>query len=41
VQAQEKTDKQKLMLDAIVSALGTPGARRLRAPRKQSRRRAR
>ena len=41
VQGVEKSDKQKVMLDAIGSVLGMPGARRLRAPRKQSRRPAR
>ena len=41
VQGLETTDQQKLMLDTISSVLGAPGARRLRAPRKQPRRRAR
>ncbi|RPI46509.1 MAG: DUF3141 domain-containing protein [Betaproteobacteria bacterium] len=41
VQALEKTDKQKAILDSIVAVLGERGVRRLRAPRKQSRRRAR
>ena len=41
VQALEKTEHDKAMLENIISVLGASGPRRLRAPRKQPKRRAR